>query len=300
MSGTHHRTRAFGTAGIPIEANTFEPQESDSGWTVVVCPGYGSIKNLMTTWAVALAGQGHRVHVVGYRGYGDKLDQTGRIFPSEHIDDVRGIVRWSKSEEDSKRRVAVLGVSYGGAIAIAAGGKEPSVDAVISIVGYGSGARHVRATRRYHEWLELLDQVAADRNERSRTGVSQSVTLDEIFSRDANGVEWRRRVEAEHPTMRFTLTMESVDQLLEFRPEQALPYESGTPILILHAERDRMIPLSEAFELFDRAGDPKHLVVIPEIDHHDIHQGVGFDRSIAEVESFLSDLPAQSTHRPQH
>jgi len=42
------------------------------------------------------------------------------------------------------------------------------------------------------------------------------------------------------------------------------------PTLILHAEMDRLIPVEEAYSLYESAGAAdKRLVVIPGVDHHD-------------------------------
>ena len=43
-----------------------------------------------------------------------------------------------------------------------------------------------------------------------------------------------------------------------------------TPLLIVHGERDRTIPVRQARKLFKRAAEPKEAVFIPEADHADL------------------------------
>ena len=44
----------------------------------------------------------------------------------------------------------------------------------------------------------------------------------------------------------------------------------GAPVLIVHGERDRTIPVRQARKLFKRAREPKEAVFIPEADHADL------------------------------
>ena len=61
---------------------------------------------------------------------------------------------------------------------------------------------------------------------------------------------------------------------------------TGAVLLVLHGEADRIIPVSQARELFEAAGEPKELVTFPGADHCG---GYFADRPayIALVEDFL-------------
>lgn len=279
----------YGSLGNPVYGDLYRPEkEKANGWSLVVCPGYGSVKQLMKGWGEALAGRGFVVLVVGYTGYGDNPGGVGRIFPEENVEDVRVAIR-SVSSQTETAKVGVLGVSYGGAVAVQAAAAEP-VDAAISIVGYGSGARHLRALRRHAEWLELLDRVRDDRRRRVSTGKSETITLNEILLRDQEAQEWREQVEAQYPGMRFDVTVESVDRLIEFEPEQHLPLPRSTPLLVIHAERDSIIPRDEVDSIMERASEPKHLVILEGAEHHAVHGGEHFNRCLDEIETFLMSM----------
>lgn len=279
----------YGSLGNPVYGDFYRPEEEKAnGWSLVVCPGYGSVKQLMEGWGEALADRGFVVLVVGYTGYGDNPGGVGRIFPEENVEDVRAAIRLLGGQEEAAK-VGVLGVSYGGAVALQAAAEEP-VDAAISIVGYGSGARHLRALRRHGEWLELLDRVQNDRRQRVSTGKSEVISLNEILLRDEEAQEWREQVEEQYPGMRFDVTVESVDRLIEFEPEQHLPLPRRTPLLVIHAEKDSIIPREEVDSIMTRASEPKHLVILEDAEHHAVHGGEHFNRCLDEIEAFLMSM----------
>lgn len=294
-AGVEKTIEFFGKSGQPLRADLYRPRVEGEPptWALVVCPGYGSVKELMTPWARALADRGFVVLVVGYQGYGDSPGSVGRIFPDEHVEDTRAAVRWIRaSENPAPDSVALLGVSYGGAVATQAAALETGVDALISIVGYGSGSRHLRALRRYSEWLELLSLIEEDRVRRVTTGSSARISLNEILLRDEEAQEWRERVEEEHPGMRFDVTVESVDRLLEFAPENYVPFDRALPYLIIHAGQDSVVPVEEATSLYALADAPKRLEILEGIEHHAVHGGEPFERCLGEIESFLREQAA--------
>lgn len=62
------------------------------------------------------------------------------------------------------------------------------------------------------------------------------------------------------------------------------------PTLIIHAENDRLIPLSEAKDLYTQSGSAtKKLVVIPHADHNDLMM-VGRQRYFREIEEFIEKV----------
>ena len=293
ISAPEHDVALSGTSGAMIRADLYQPADDRAnGWAIAICPGYGSVKELMEGWGTELADRGFLALIVGYTGYGDVPRQVGRIFPTENVEDARAAVRWLRSQTTTAK-VAVLGVSYGAAVALQAGAEERA-DAVVSVVGYGSGARHLRALRRHAEWRELLERVEADRAKRVTTGESETISLDDILLRDSEAQAWRDRVESEYPNMRFDVTIESVERLIEFEPERHLPLRSGVPFLVISAEKDSIIPAEEAESMVARANEPKRLVVLEGAEHHAVHAGEHFETCLVEIEQFLTEVRAHA------
>jgi hypothetical protein len=51
--------------------------------------------------------------------------------------------------------------------------------------------------------------------------------------------------------------------------------EIGAPVLVVHGERDRIVPASEGRALYEAAQDPKRLLLFPEAGHNDLVDRVG-------------------------
>lgn len=59
------------------------------------------------------------------------------------------------------------------------------------------------------------------------------------------------------------------------------------PTLVLHGERDTLVPVKEAHYLYNNLGsERKQLVIIPEADHNDILM-VGFEQYLSSIREFM-------------
>ena len=276
--------------GITVAADLYLPDgESPAGGhpTAVVCLGWGSVKELMPQWGSALTDLGYAVLIPDYRGFGASGGERGRCFPKEHVEDIRAVMSHVVRVPGlDSRRIGLVGVSYGGAVAVAAG-SDARCRAVISVVGYGSGARHLAAVRTPEQWETFQSRLAADRRRTANGFPSESVDPDEILLRDEEARAWRRRVERQFPHMAFRTTLESAASIVSFLPEEHLPYRPAKPAMFIHAGEDTMIPVGESEAMWRRSAEPKRLVVIPGAGHHEVHHGEAFRQVIGEVDGWL-------------
>lgn len=285
--------RFFSSSGVPLAADLYVPnaQRPANGYpSIVACLGWGSVKELMSPWGEALAEAGYVVLVPDYRGFGASGGTRGQCFPSEHVEDVRAAITFiSQLEESDARRLVVFGVSYGGAIAVAAGGTDDRPHAIVSVVGYGSGERHLQAVRTQQQWIEFTHRLEADRRRRVLTGRSEEIDPDEILLRDDEARAWRTSVESQYPQMSFRTTLESAERIVEFRPEQYLPYSPPRSLLLIHAGDDTMVPVAESELMWERASEPKKLVIIPGIGHHEVHAIDTLRQIVAYIDDWIGD-----------
>ena len=66
----------------------------------------------------------------------------------------------------------------------------------------------------------------------------------------------------------------------------------SSPLLIVHGDQDELVPVSQAQKLYDVAGDPKGLYLIPGAGHNDTYV-VGGTPYLAALRDFISSLPGQ-------
>ena len=286
-------------SGVTLAADLYLPpgDSPPSGHpVVVVCLGWGSVKELMPQWGAALTSMGYAALVPDYRGFGASGGERGRCFPQEHVEDIRAVMgHVAGMPRLDAGRIGLLGVSYGGAVAVAAG-VDRRCRTVISVVGYGSGERHLAAIRTAGQWQEFRRRLAEDRRSRLDGAPSETVDPDEILLRDAEARAWRRRVEREHPHMAFVTTLESAERIVAFRPERHLPSSPPKPAMFIHAGDDTMIPVEESELMWRRSAEPRRLVVIAGVGHHEVHHGEGFRRVIEQVRNWLGQHLAAGPH----
>ncbi len=79
----------------------------------------------------------------------------------------------------------------------------------------------------------------------------------------------------------------------EYSPSKAVAGVSPIPLLIIHGDRDIIVPLHHAQKLYDLAREPKQLWVVPGAGHIQTFQSQIYrDRFVAYLTEVLSESPA--------
>src|SRR5207249_10328640 len=127
--------------GIPAEDITFAPIVGDyrvSGWfvpypgamtTILVCPGYRTLKSDMLGIRTILWKAGHNVLVFEYYGHGTDIAPVTLGY--RELNDFLGAVAYAK-ERAPQTRLGVLAYSMGAAVAIMSCARINDVEAVIA------------------------------------------------------------------------------------------------------------------------------------------------------------------------
>ncbi|MBN2108226.1 MAG: prolyl oligopeptidase family serine peptidase, partial [Deltaproteobacteria bacterium] len=76
-------------------------------------------------------------------------------------------------------------------------------------------------------------------------------------------------------------SLESADALISYRPEEVVSAIAPRAALWIHAGEDTRVPIEEAQSMYEKAGEPKRLAVLPGLEHHDLYLGEGFEEMIA-------------------
>jgi len=87
------------------------------------------------------------------------------------------------------------------------------------------------------------------------------------------------------PAWRNEVTLRSVEMLTEYEPAGYLPSISPTPLLMLVASGDHLVPSELATAAFEHAREPKQLIVLPG-GHFDAY-GAGFAAASAPARDWL-------------
>src|SRR3984957_259689 len=137
-------------ATVPAQTNTWT---SSPRGTVLLLHGYGLAQFSMMPWALRLAQDGWRCVLVDLRGHGKS---TGRqiYFGIKETGDMSRLLDALARDEQLAEPVAVVGESYGAALALRWKTVEPRVHSVVAIAPYANLSNSVlNICHVYAGWL---------------------------------------------------------------------------------------------------------------------------------------------------
>jgi dipeptidyl aminopeptidase/acylaminoacyl peptidase len=242
--------------------------------SVICLHGYSGRKDVyMPSYVRELTQAGYNTLDFFHRGFGDSEGIRLRNNPWEQVSDtISALIYMQQRPEVDTQRIALYGTSFGGTVAIQAASQDKGFKCVISVGSPANVGRSFRSKRTYGEWLDWEDQLKEDRIRRVMTGQSKRVTYGELVP---SGRAERDSIDTMYKTSEGYpegYPMESYDLGTVFVPEDNVHKISPRACLFIHAERDTMVPLSEAESFYAKAQEPKQLVVLPNANHVDVYE----------------------------
>ena len=250
-------------AGIVETPPDLRPGERRPGF--IVLHGFGGNKHghgqvvvsqLFSQW-------GYVTLRVDFRGCGESEGERGRIICLDQVADTRNAISYMAGRpEVDPRRIALVGSSFGAAVAVFTGGADRRVAAVISCGGWGDGERKFRGQHPTPEaWAKFTRMLEEGQRHRERTGKSLMVSRYDIVPIP----EKLRRNMSSGSIMEFPA--ETAQSMHDFRADEQVGNISPRPLLLLHSANDSVTPTYESIEMFKRAGQPAELHLLSDVDH---------------------------------
>ena len=198
-----------------------------------------------------------------FRGCGESEGEHGRIICLDQVSDTSSALAYMAGRPDvDPGRVALIGSSFGAAVAIYTGGADRRVAAVVSSGGWGDGERKFRGQHPTPEaWGRFTRMLEEGRRHRERTGKSLMVPRFEIVPIP----ERLRNNMSQGSIMEFPA--ETAQSMYDFRADDMAGKIAPRPLLLLHSANDSVTPTVESIELFKRARQPAELHLLSEVDH---------------------------------
>ena len=288
---------AFHSEGFRLVGDLYAPEGLKPGERragIVLCHGYTGVKDLyLPDNARVLVEAGYVVLAFDYKGWGESEGPRTRLAPYSRVADVQAALTFLGAQDAvDETRLGIYGTSYGGATVVWTGAVDRRVRCVVSVVGIGHGERWMRSVRRPDEWFDLLERSAADRVRRTMDGTSEFVDRNEILLPDRQSAELAAAARRNVPSALNTLPLEYVDETLGFHPEWVVDRIAPRPVLFITTDDDRLVPPEESRALYEKAGEPKKLVVLEGYGHYEVYAGPAFGEVMREsVAWFREHLP---------
>jgi len=205
------------------------------------------------------------------RGCGKSEGEFGRVICLEQVEDLGNALDFlSRHPAVDPDRIGVIGSSFGGAVAVYAGGTNPRVAAVVSNGGWGHGERKFRGQHPTPQaWAKFEKMLEDGRAHRARTGQSLMVPRYDIVpipSHVRENLE-RQKIGMLAPNSVDMFPAETAQSMFDFRAEEVVGKIAPRPLLLIHAANDSVTPTEQSIEMFKRAGQPAELHLFSGLDH---------------------------------
>jgi pimeloyl-ACP methyl ester carboxylesterase len=264
--------KLFGTFYFP---DTMRPGEKLP--TVLCCHGLrANRKVILPDFARAFTTHGYAAFIFDYRGFGESEGKKNRLISKERDEDIVNATTFlGLQPEIDAHRIALFGISYGGANVISTGAADARTKAIVSVVGFGDGDRWLRNSRRLWEYWALRKRIDKDRERRVLTGSSEYVDTYEILV-PTPAEEKFYSGSGQIAALKTELPLETADDILSYKPEAVAHLIAPRPVLIIGAELDYLTGFEECVSLYEKAREPKQLHILPGISHYETYSQ-GFD-----------------------
>jgi dipeptidyl aminopeptidase/acylaminoacyl peptidase len=234
--------------------------------------------------AAALVAEGYVVLAFDYKGWGESEGPKNHLNPHGRVADAQAALTFlALRPEVDADRLGVYGTSYGGATVVWLAAVDERVKCMVSVVGIGHGKRWMRSVRRPDEWFDLLEQSATDRERRLRTGESTNVDRNAVLLPDRQSLELATAARRDNPAAISTLPFDYVDETLVFNPEWVVDKIAPRAALFITSDQDRLVPPEESIALYERAGEPKKLVILKGYGHYEVYSEPAFSEVMRET-----------------
>jgi uncharacterized protein len=268
------RDIAFNAEGVILRGWLYLPDGASGPVpTVVMAHGFSAVKEMyLDKFAETFARPGLGVLVFDNRGFGTSDGEPRQeIDPWAQVRDYRHAITFACTlAEVDRTRIGIWGSSYSGGHVLVVGAIDRRVQCVVSQVPLISGYRNILRLVRADLVAGLRAQCDADREARF---AGNPPTLLPVVAEDPmapcalptrDSWEWFSETGRTRAlSWRNEVTLRSIEMLMEYEPGAYVDRISPTPLLMVVAAQDHLTVADEAFAAYQRALEPKKLVILP-------------------------------------
>ena len=247
--------------------------------------GFSAVKEMyLDRFAEAFAHAGLASLVFDNRNFGASDGEPRQeIDPWQQVRDYRDAITYAETlAETDPERIGIWGSSYSGGHVLVVGAIDSRVKCVVSqvplISGHANARRLIRA-----DFIAGLQKMFDD-DRRARMQGKPPAMLPVVSENPAGPAalptadSWAFFTQTGRdraPAWRNEVTLRSVEMFTEYEPGSYIGFISPTPLMMVVALGDHLTVADEALAAYERALEPKRLVMLPS-GHFDAYVA-GFD-----------------------
>jgi fermentation-respiration switch protein FrsA (DUF1100 family) len=304
------RDVTFPSKGVNCAGWLYVPDDLEEGEqrpAIVMAHGFSAVKEMyLSNFAERFEEAGFVVLVFDYRYFGDSEGEPrGRLIPAEQHEDYKNAITWvSQRPEVDAEAVGAWGSSYSGGHVLHLAAFDKRIKAAVSQVPLVDGWANAQRLMRPDLFEEFVEMLAQDRLQRYAVGEGASVPVvapegEPSALPTPESYEWFTSAgESIAPNWRNEVSLESMEAFLEYNPEANIHRISPTPLLMVVAEGDTLTPTDLAIGAYERALEPKSLVILEGGKHFDAYTEPGLSKAaLPAVEWFEQHLMGRQPAR---
>ena len=192
---------------------------------------------------------------------------------SDLVEDIRnGITYMQTRPEIDPNRIATYGSGgTGGGNANYVAAIEQRGKCAVCYLGVSNGRDWLHSMRREYEWVDYLKRIEGDRKKRVLTGSGEIVSAREeimVQTPERQTTTIKKEVADKIPQQ---MPLQCAEALIEYSPEEVVHKIAPRATLFIAVENDAVTPEEQSIRLYERAGEPKKLVLYRQTTHYGIY-----------------------------
>jgi uncharacterized protein len=305
-SAVHRVPVEFGPVGDMIRGTLHLPDTAGRVPVVVAAHGWAmTADGDLQDYAAQIAARGIGVLTFDFRRLG-RSDGTPRqdLDPWAQVEDYRRAISYVRDRaEFDRNRIGVWGSSYSGGHVLVVAAIDPRVSCVVSQVpminGWAAGViRSTPAALR-----DLNDRFIADHENVTRGGeldVIQTVASDDVPVAYAGPDSYSYMTDEgrRSQTWRNFTTLRSIERARAYNPGSYIERIAPKPLLMIVASGDEIGPTRLQQDAYQRALDPKQLLLVPG-GHYAVYEDQFRTCATAAADWFQRHLASSADDREQ-
>lgn len=264
----------FDAEGVTIRGWLYRGEgASGRAPTVVMAHGFSAVKEMyLDSFAEVFAQAGLNALVFDNRGFGASDGEPRQeIDPWQQVRDYRHAITYAQTRGDvDATRIGVWGSSYSGGHVLVVGAIDRRVRAVVTQVPLVSGSANIGELVRADFRAGFREMFDADRAARFAGDppamvavVAEDPLAPSALPTPDSWTFFTETGKTRAPSWRNEVTLRTVEMLGEYEPGSYIGRISPTPLMLVVAREDHLTPTHLALEAYERAREPKKLVILP-------------------------------------